>query len=168
MQLAPRLQAKMDASDVVQQTLLQAHEARSQLRGTTEAEQLAWLRVILANVLAAAVRRFETAARALVRERSLETALQLSAARLEGLLVADQTSPSQRAVRAEELLRLAAALAELPVDQRRAVELHHLRGLPIAEVAQQLGRTRPAVVGLLFRGIKKLRELLQQPEEARR
>src|SRR5271168_1826880 len=118
-QLAPRLQAKMDASDVVQQVILQAHEAEKQFRGTCEAEKLAWLRAILANVLAAAVRRFDTAAREIGREQSLEAGLELSSSRLECLLAADQTSPSQRAVRGEELLRLATALTQLPEDQRR-------------------------------------------------
>jgi RNA polymerase sigma-70 factor (ECF subfamily) len=164
-QLTPRLQAKMDASDVVQQAILQAHEAQTQFRGTTEAEKLGWLRAILANVLAAAVRRFETAARAVGREQSLEAGLELSSSKLECLLAADQTSPSQRAVRCEELLRLATALNRLPEDQRCVVELHHLRSLPIAEVAEQMGRTRPAVVGLLYRGVKKLRELLQDQAE---
>src|SRR5262249_36124412 len=168
LQLPPRLQAKMDASDVVQQAILQAHEAQSQFRGTTEAEKLAWLRAILANVLAAAARRFVTAAREVGRERSLEAELDLSSSRLECLLAADQTSPSQRAVRSEELLRLATALAGLPEDQRRVIELHHLKSLPIAHVATQMGRTRPAVVGLLFRGLKKLRELLREQEEAER
>jgi len=168
LQLPPRLQGKMDASDVVQQAILQAHEARSQFRGTNEAEKLAWLRAILANVLAAAARRFDTAAREVGRERSLEAELDLSSSRLECLLAADQTSPSQRAVRSEELLRLATALAGLPEDQRRVVELHHLKSLPIAHVATQMGRTRPAVVGLLFRGLKKLRELLREQEEAER
>jgi RNA polymerase sigma-70 factor (ECF subfamily) len=163
LQMANRLQAKLDASDIVQQTLLQAHEGRGQFRGRTEGELLAWLRAILANVLAAAARRFATKARQLGRERSLEADLEQSAARLEGLLAADQTSPSERVVQAEELLRLAAALAQLPEDQRRVVELHHLKGLPIAEVAEQTGRTRPAVVGLLFRGLKKLRALLREP-----
>jgi RNA polymerase sigma-70 factor (ECF subfamily) len=161
-QLGPRLQAKMDASDVVQQTILQAHEGRAQFRGTTEAERLAWLRAILANVLAAAARRYETLARDVDRERSLEADLELSSSRLECLLAADQTSPSQGAVRCEELLRLAAALAQLPDDQRRVVELHHLQCLPVAEVATQIGRSRPAVVGLLFRGLKRLRQLLQE------
>jgi len=163
-QLGPRLQAKLDASDVVQQAILQAHQAQEQFRGTTEAEKLAWLRAILANVLAAAARRFEARARDVGRERSLEADLELSS-RLECLLAADQTSPSQRAVRCEELLRLAAALARLPEDQRRVVEMHHLKSLPVAEVAEQMGRTRPAVVGLLFRGLKKLRELLREPGE---
>ena len=164
-QLGPRLQAKLDASDVVQQAILQAHEAQGQFRGTTEAEKLAWLRAILANVLAAAARRFAARARDVGRERSLAGDLELSSSRLECLLAADQTSPSQQAVRCEELLRLAAALARLPEDQRRVVELHHLKGLPVAEVAEQMGRTRPAVVGLLFRGLKKLRELLREHGE---
>jgi RNA polymerase sigma-70 factor (ECF subfamily) len=155
----------MDASDVVQQAILQAHQARAQFHGTTEAEKLAWLRAILANVLAAAARRFETRARDTARERSLEAELELSSSRLECLLAADQTSPSQRAVRGEELLRLAGALARLPEDQRRVVELHYLKGLPIAEVAVQMKRTRSAVVGLLFRGLKKLRRLLREDGE---
>jgi RNA polymerase sigma-70 factor (ECF subfamily) len=165
-QLGFRLQAKMDASDVVQQTILQAHEARAQFRGTTESEKLAWLRAILANVLAAAGRRFETGARDIQRERSLEAELERSSSRLECLLTADQTSPSQRAVRGEELLRLAAALARVPEDQRRVVELHYLQGLSVAEVAGQMTRSRPAVVGLLFRGLRKLRELLRGSGEA--
>jgi RNA polymerase sigma-70 factor, ECF subfamily len=65
----------------------------------------------------------------------------------------------------EYLVRLASALAELPADQRKAVELHHLKGWPLAEVAERMGQTKPAVMGLVFRGLKKLRELLdeQQP-----
>jgi RNA polymerase sigma-70 factor (ECF subfamily) len=166
-QLGPRLQAKLDASDVAQQTLLQAHQARGQFRGTTEAEKLAWLRAILANVLAAAARRFEARLRDIRQERSLEGDLELSASRLECLFAADLTSPSQRAVRGEELLRLASALTRLPEDQRQVVELHHLKGLPVAEVAAHMGRTAPAVVGLLFRGLKKLRQLLREPGEDR-
>jgi RNA polymerase sigma-70 factor (ECF subfamily) len=164
-QLGPRLQAKLDASDAAQQAILQAHEARGQFRGTTEAERLVWLRTILANVLAAAARRFEARARDVARERSLEGDLELSSSRLECLLAADQTSPSQRAVRCEEVLRLAAALSRLPDDQREVVELHHLKGLPVAEVADLMGRTRPAVVGLLFRGLKRLRQLLREGRE---
>lgn len=164
-QLGPRLQAKLDASDIVQQTILQAHQAQGQLRGTTEAEKLAWLRTILANVLAAALRRFEAKARDIARERSLEGDLEQSSSRLEYLLAADQTSPSQQAVRCEELLRLAAALSRLPQEQRQAVELHYLKGLPVADVAEQIGRTRAAVVGLIFRGLKKLRRLLHEGGE---
>lgn len=164
-QLAPRLQAKLDASDIAQQTILQAHQARDQFRGRTEAEKLAWLRAILANVLAAATRRFVTKARDVGRERSLEADLDLSSSRLESLFAADQSSPSQRAVRGEELLRLAAALTQLSEEQRQVVELHYLKGMQMADVAEQMGRSRAAVVGLLFRGIKKLRQMLQEKSE---
>jgi RNA polymerase sigma-70 factor (ECF subfamily) len=165
LQLHSRLQVKLDASDIVQQTLLQAHQGRAQFRGETEAEWLAWLRTILANILAGAARRFSTEARDLERERSLEAELDLSSSRLERLLAADQSSPSEQAVRGEELLRLARALASLPADQQRVVELHYLKGLPVAEIATRMERTSAAVVGLLFRGLKKLRGLLRDPEE---
>jgi RNA polymerase sigma-70 factor (ECF subfamily) len=165
LEIGPRLQAKLDASDIVQQAVLHACEKRGQFRGRTEAEWLAWLRAILANAIAAAARRFGTLARDLARERSLEEGLELSSSRLEALLVADHTSPSERAVRREELLRLASALGQLPEDNRTVVELHHLKGLPIADIARELGRTPPAVVGLLYRGLKKLRELLQHKPE---
>ena len=166
LQIGPRLRAKLDASDVVQQAILQAHERRDQFRGRTEGEWLAWLRAILANTLAAASRRFDAQARDPGRERSLEDELERSASRLEGLLAADQTSPSERAVRGEELMRLTQALARLPEDQRRVVELHYLKGLPVSEVAETIDRTRPAAVGLLFRGLKRLRELLHDPEDS--
>jgi len=166
LQVGSRPRAKLDASDVVQQAILQAHEKREQFRGGTEGEWLAWLRAILANALAAAARRFDTQARDPGRERSLETELERSSSRIEVLLVADQTSPSERAVRGEELLRLAHAIARLPEDQRRVVELHYLKGLAVADVADQIGRTRPAAVGLLFRGLRRLRELLRDPGES--
>lgn len=161
LQLGSFLRAKLDASDIVQQVMLHAHENRSQFRGGTEAEWLGWLRTILANTLAMTARRFDTQSREVSRERSLEAELDLSSARLESLLAADQSSPSERVVRVEEVLNLARALAQLPEDQRRVVELHHLRGLSVADVAQEMERTRPAIVGLLFRGLKRLRELLR-------
>jgi RNA polymerase sigma-70 factor, ECF subfamily len=165
LQIDPGLRAKLDASDIVQQTLLQAHEFRDQFRGQSEAELAGWLRTILANTLAAAVRRFASDARDLKRERSLEYGLADSAARLENWLAAEQSTPSESVMRVEELVRLAAALAQLPPDQRQVIELHHLKGLQIAEVAAIMQRTKPSVMGLLFRGQKKLRELLQEAGE---
>src|SRR3954452_2233055 len=166
LQMGSRLRAKLDASDVVQQAILHAHERRAQVRGETEGEWLGWLRAILADALATVARRFDTQARDPGRERSLEAELERSASRMEGLLAADQTSPSERAIHGEELRRLAQALARLPEDQRRAVELHYLEGLPVADVAERIGRTRPAAVGLLFRGLMRLRELLRDREES--
>ena len=84
-----------------------------------------------------------------------------SSSRLEALLGGD-SSPSAHAVRHEELNRLAVALTELPQDQRTAIELHHLHDCSVAEIGQQMGRTEPAVAGLLRRGLKRLRELLSE------
>lgn len=160
-QIGPRLRAKLDEHDLVQQTLLQAHEARDQFRGHSEAEWLAWLRTILARTLASAFRHYQTEGRDVSREAPIEAELDLSSSRLGGFLVADQTSPSQRVVRAEELLLLARALAQLSEDERQAIEWHHLKGLTVSEVSEALGRTRAAVAGLLYRGLKRLRALLQ-------
>jgi RNA polymerase sigma-70 factor, ECF subfamily len=162
--LSPRLHAKIDASDIAQQAVLQAHANRSQFHGQTEAEWLAWLRTILANTITATGRRYGTESRDLDRERSLDAELQLSASRLECALAADQTSPSQAAIRTEELLRLAKAMAGLSEDERKVIELHHLGGLQVSEVAELLNRSRSAVVGLLYRGLKRLRIALDGKE----
>jgi RNA polymerase sigma-70 factor (ECF subfamily) len=167
LQLDPWLQGKLDPSDLVQQTLLKAHEHRDQFRGHGEAEFAGWLRQILANTLAKEVRRYTTDARQAGLERSLEAALVESSARLEGWLEAEGSSPVERAERSEELLRVSEALGALPEDQRRAVELHYLKGCTLAEVAEQMGRGKRAAAGLLFRGLKKLREHLRGRSDAR-
>jgi RNA polymerase sigma-70 factor (ECF subfamily) len=162
--LDPRLRGKVDLSGVVQQTLLEAYQARDRFRGMDADHQTAWLRLALANNLRDEVRKFGTAARDVTRERSLHAALDESSSRLEAWLVAEQSSPSQQAMRHERGVLLAAALARLPEDQRRAVELHHLQSRPLVEVASELGRSKGAVAALLFRGLQKLRELLQEEE----
>jgi RNA polymerase sigma factor (sigma-70 family) len=73
------------------------------------------------------------------------------------VLAAPQSSPSQQAVRNEELVRLADALLQLPEAQREAIVLHHLQGCPLSETARVLGKTDAAVAGLLHWGLKQLR-----------
>jgi RNA polymerase sigma-70 factor (ECF subfamily) len=159
-QLDPRLQGKLDASDVVQQTLLQAHDKIDQFRGQSAEELAAYLRKILGNVLVDAVRQFDAGKRDLALERSLRASLEDSAPRLDAWLAADQSSPSQKAVRHEEVQKLARALAQLPLDQRIAVELKHLQGWSLEEIGRNMGRSTTAVGGLLRRGLRKLRELM--------
>jgi RNA polymerase sigma-70 factor (ECF subfamily) len=164
LQIDDRLRGKLDLSGVVQQTLLEAHQARAQLRGLSQAQLAAWLRRALANNLADEARRLGAQVRDVGRERPLRQSLDDSSARLELLLVAKQSSPSHQAVRQEDLLRLAEALARLPEDQRSAVELHHLEGRTLAETAKVLGRTRSAAASLVFRGLRNLRQMLDESE----
>jgi RNA polymerase sigma-70 factor (ECF subfamily) len=161
LQLDPQLRTAMDPSDIVQQTLLAAHEKLDQFRGRTDVELRAWLRAILANQLALAARRH---GRAYGRGRSLEEALERSSARLGKFLASEQSSPSQGAMKAERLIELAAALARLPEDQRTALELRHLRGLSVPAVAEAMGRSTVSVTGLLYRGGKGLRELMGEAQ----
>jgi RNA polymerase sigma-70 factor (ECF subfamily) len=161
LQLNPRLQSKLDPSDVVQQTMLEAFENRGQCVGTTDAERAAWLRRILAHNLADALRAFGRDKRAVDRERSLEQALQASSARLERWLATNDQSPSEEAERQERAVRMALALARLPQAQREAVVLQYWHGWTLAEIGRHLDRTPAAVAGLLKRGLKKLRQELQ-------
>jgi len=156
------LRAKLDPSDIVQQTLLEAHQKRSQFRGSTEAEMAGWLRQLLACTLADAVRALGRAKRDVTRERSIEQAIDQSSKRIDAWLVAEQSSPSQRAVRHEEAVRLADALTKLPEAQREALTLRYCQGCSLADISRQLNRTPAAVSGLLTRGARQLRELLAE------
>jgi RNA polymerase sigma-70 factor (ECF subfamily) len=164
LQLDPRLRARLDASDVVQQTFVQAHQALAGFRGSTGAELAAWLRQIMARNLAHLLRDHGRDRRDVGRERSLEAALEASSIRLEGWLAAEQSSPSQQAQRNEELLRLAQVLAGLPEAQREAVVLHYWQGWTTTEIGRHLERSPSAVAGLLKRGLHELRKHMLDPE----
>lgn len=159
--LDARLRPKIAPSDLVQQTLLNAHAKQDQFRGRCDAEIVAWLRQILARNMADAVRALGRQKRNMNLERSLEAAIADSFSRAEIWLEAIQTSVGGRASKNEQLLKLASALAELPEAQREAIELHHLQGWPLAEVASHLEKTDAAVAGLLRRGLKALRQSLE-------
>ena len=158
--LNPRHPAKLDSSDIVQQTLIDAFSNREQFRGTTDAELAAWLREILKHNLADAIRDKQRDKRDVRRERSLEADIDQSFSRTQDWLAAVQSSPSQQAVKQEDLLRLSDALTDLPQAQREAIVLHHLQGLNLANVATQMGRSESSVAGLLFRGLRTLQSLL--------
>jgi RNA polymerase sigma-70 factor (ECF subfamily) len=159
--LARRFQGKLDPSDVVQETLLEAHRGLAEFRGRTPGELAAWLRAILARNLADAGRALQLAKRAVARERSLETELDESSLRLGSVLAVEQPSPSQAAARAEELLRLAEALEALPEDEREAIVLRYLQGATLAEIGERLDVSRKVAARILESGHRALRARLK-------
>jgi RNA polymerase sigma-70 factor (ECF subfamily) len=164
MQMDPRLQAKLDPSDLVQETLLQALQMLDRFQQRSDAELAAWLRQILAHNLANASRDLNRAKRDVARECSLEAALEQSSARLEAWLVAEQSSPSQQAQRKEQVFRLAEALGSLPEAQREALTRRYLQSWSLDDIGRHLGRSPAAVAGLIKRGLKQLRLLLHESE----
>jgi RNA polymerase sigma-70 factor (ECF subfamily) len=164
LQLRANLAGKIDLSGVVQQTLLEAYEARGSFPSDV-AQQAAWLRRALANNLTDEIRKLGSRGKQRVGELSLEQALEASSVRLEAWLAREESTPGRGAIRREQLSRLAEALLRLPDDQRQALELHHLQGLSLVEAGRCLGRSREAVAGLVFRGLKTLRALLMEKRE---
>ncbi len=152
--------AKLEHSDIVQQTLLDAHQNLHQFRGSSGAEMAKWLSQILAHNVADAARALTRKKRDVRRECSLENNGDSANIRPNDWLASEQTTPSLCVSRNEQLRRLNDAIQKLPVAQQEVIVFHHLQGRSLNETAELIGRTPPAVAGLLFRGLKTLRTLL--------
>lgn len=162
LQVGRRLQGKVDPSDLVQETFLEAHRDFHQFRGRTEAELVGWLRQILATNLANAVRRYYgTQRRDMNLERELTREFDESWKALDRGLVAPQSSPSHQASRREQAVLLADALQRLPDDYRETIVLRHLEGLTFPEVAERMDRTEDSVKKLWARALARLRRSLE-------
>ena len=161
LQIGRQLQGKADDSDLVQETFLKAHREFGEFRGGTEAEFVGWLRQILAFNLANLVRHYLGTHRRDVRlERSMANDLEESSRALAHGLAAPDSSPSHRVARREHAVLLADALGRLPEDYREAIILRSLQGLPMAEVAERMGRTVDSVKKLWTRALVQLRRAL--------
>ena len=160
-QIGRRLQGKLDASDLIQETFLEAHRDFAQFRGASERELVSWLRRILASNLANLVGRYYGTRRRDVRlECELAAELDHSSRALDNSLVAKQSSPSHQAARRDQAVLLADALEGLPEDYRQVLILRHLEELSFAEVATRMGRTVDSVKNLWARALARLRQAL--------
>jgi RNA polymerase sigma-70 factor (ECF subfamily) len=156
------LRVKVDASDVVQQTLLEAHRDFARFQGESEKEWLGWLRRILAHNVADYVRQYRgTAKRRVGREIPLRQADDSAAAGAPEP-AAPVATPSQEFLQLDAELRVSAALEQLPPDYREVILLRNLQRLPFNEVAERMGRSRPAVQMLWMRAIQRMQELLPE------
>lgn len=164
LQLDKRIQGKVDASDIVQQTMMQAYKARDQFRGENDKQRAAWLRQILARNLLHASRDMTRDKRDVRREQAMQAAVNDSSLRLEKLLSGDEQTPSMKVQRGEEILKVAEAIEQLPEAQREALLMHYLEQKSLAEIAEQIGKTRGSVAGLVRRALAALRESFGQQE----
>jgi RNA polymerase sigma-70 factor, ECF subfamily len=159
-EIDPKLVAKGGASDLVQETFLEAQRDFERFRGRTEPEMRAWLRQILRNNLANFRRRFREAdKRRLDREVSLDRSDRLGT-RLE----AGGDSPSLVAIRRETEAALNAALVRLPEHYRRAILLRHQEHRSFEEIGQDLGTSPEAARMVWARAIKRLRLEIAETE----
>jgi RNA polymerase sigma-70 factor, ECF subfamily len=158
-QIGQRLRRKADASDLVQETFLEAHRQFPFFRGTSEAQFVRWLRQLLAGSLANLLRRYlGTRGRDVRLELEIEGALDQSSIMLDRGLVAAQSSPSQQAAGREQAVLLAEALAQLPEGYRDVLVLRHLEGLTFPEVARRMERSLDSVEKLWMRALARLRQ----------
>lgn len=160
--LSERLRRRVDPADIVQLTYLEAKRDLPNFRGSTPAEFAGWLRGMLKNNVATAVTRHIT-----TKKRSMNREVNLApkpAGESDngwvGQLPGSTTSPSGIAIRTEAAVALVEALHELPETQAEAVRLRYMEGLPLADIVERMGKSDTAVAGLLKRGLKKLRTII--------
>jgi RNA polymerase sigma-70 factor (ECF subfamily) len=156
------LRVRLDPSDLVQETLLEAHRDFAQFAGTTEKELLAWLRRILVRNLADQVKHHKAQVRNWKRQESLEALLDRSSSAAEQALAKGISTPSAQASRREQAVLLADALARLPADYREVIVLRHLEHLKFDDIAARLGRSAGAVRMLWSRALEKLGRLMEK------
>jgi RNA polymerase sigma-70 factor (ECF subfamily) len=150
------LQARANASDLVQETFLLASRHFDQFRGASEGEWREWLRRILRRCLSRFVRKHGwTHKRSVYRELPLETGADDSVQRSP---IADHgSSPSAGVQRREVASLIAERLALLSPAHREVLVLRNLKGLPFDEVARRMGRSPGAVRVLWLRALDQLR-----------
>lgn len=163
LRMDPRLQGRIDASDVVQEAYLEASERYGDYLGDPRMPLFLWLRFLTVQRLLI-LHRHHLGAQA--RDARREVPLAAGSAPLvtpSGLaeqLLGRNTTPGQAAIRAERQAHLQAALDELEPLDREILALRHFEDLSNAEAAQVLGIQPPAASKRYVRALKRLREIL--------
>ena len=161
-QLDNRLRARVSPSDVVQETLFEAHRDFDHFAGRSAGEFVGWLRKILIHNLARVVEHHLLAEkRDARREVSLDeigATVDRSATCLAAFLHDDITSPSSQVERHEQVVALAEVLTLLAPDYRRVIVLRHVEGRQFKEIAELMGRSQGATRMLWLRAVEQLRQ----------
>ena len=160
--LGTGLRVRLDPSDLVQETFLDAARDFAEFAGGTERELVAWLRQVLIRNVADQVKRHQSQKRDVRRGESLEALLERSGRDAEQALAQGISPPSAHARRREQAVVLADALAALPPDYREVIILRHLEHRSFGEIATRLGRSAGAVRMLWTRALGKLHRILEE------
>ena len=160
--LSPNLRAKVNPSDLVQDTCLEAHRDFARFTGTTEDDLLAWLRRILLNNLANVRRRYQGTGK---RQVSREVALldTQNSELMDGLGV--EESPSGQAQARERDEELRSALAHLPEATRQIIHWRNYERLTFEEIGRRLDKSAEAVRKTWARAIVELGKQFEPPRE---
>jgi RNA polymerase sigma-70 factor (ECF subfamily) len=159
-----RLTARVDASDVVQETLVEAARRLDDYLRDRPIPFYGWLRQLAGERIVDTHRRHVTAQRRSVtlehRDLDLPDA---SADELIRRLFAADTSPSNHLMRQERHERLKGALASLQQRDREVLVMRHLEQLSTSEIAAMLEISEPAVKSRLLRALIRMREQMGDP-----
>lgn len=166
MRLDPAIVQRVDASDVVQEVLI---EANRRLKDYLKAPSMPfhlWLRHIAKDHLIDAHRRHHQAQkRGVDREQPIHRPAHADRSSLElaGQLLDRDLTPASAAIQAEMQRRLTEAISRLDEDDREVILMRHYEILANQEVAAALGLTEAAASMRYLRAVRKLRDLLTPP-----
>ena len=143
------LRRRIGISDLVQETLVEAHRGIDKMLNSGESHLRACLREIIRCNIANAVRdHMHTSKRSVNREASFDE---------QTIPVESQTSPSMHLQRREQWEAFMKAIDALPNEESFAIQMRYLNDASVGEIATSLGRTRGAAASLLKRGLARLR-----------
>jgi RNA polymerase sigma-70 factor (ECF subfamily) len=156
----PRVvQKRLDASDIAQQTMMDAVRGLADFRGQTEPEFTAWMMRLLERNLLQSVRNNKLGKRDIRLEQDCANGSG-SAVMVWQSLADNGSSPMSTVFRGEAALYLALALEKLPTDQRTALELRYMGHETLQAIADEMDRSVSSVVVLIRRGVESLEALL--------
>ncbi len=156
-----QLRAKIDDSDLVQETVTAAYRDFPQFRGDTESQLAAWLREILAHTSQNIRQHYFRQRRDVRLEKRLVRDLEESSFMIGNAMIAPGTSASEKEMRRERAVQLAEILSQLPGDYREVLILRDLEGRKLSEVAVIMGRSVDSVQKLWTRALSQLRRLIE-------